>query len=78
MTGTRIESTSTHGTGCTLASAIAAGLAQGIGLEDAVRRARAYVAATIRAAPGLGGGHGPLEHGVTVDPARIAALLETE
>jgi hydroxymethylpyrimidine/phosphomethylpyrimidine kinase len=78
MTGERIVSTSTHGTGCTLASAIAAGLAQGMGLEAAVRRARAYVAAAIRAAPGLGGGHGPLGHGVTVDPARIAALLETE
>jgi hydroxymethylpyrimidine/phosphomethylpyrimidine kinase len=75
MTGERISSTSTHGTGCTLASAIATGLAQGMPLADAVRRARAYVAAAIRAAPGLGGGHGPLEHGVTVDPARIEALL---
>ncbi len=74
MTGERIASTSTHGTGCTLASAIAAGLAQGMPLADAVRRARAYVAAAIRAAPGLGGGHGPLGHGVTVDPARIEAL----
>jgi hydroxymethylpyrimidine/phosphomethylpyrimidine kinase len=45
-------------------------------LADAVRRARAYVAAAIRAAPGLGGGHGPLEHGVTIDPARIEALLD--
>jgi hydroxymethylpyrimidine/phosphomethylpyrimidine kinase len=78
MSGERIRSTSTHGTGCTLASAIAAGLAQGMTLEDAVRRARAYVAAAIRAAPGLGGGHGPLGHGVTVDPARIAALLQCE
>jgi hydroxymethylpyrimidine/phosphomethylpyrimidine kinase len=76
MTSERIDSTSTHGTGCTLASAIAAGLAQGMALEAAVRRARAYVAAAIRAAPGLGGGHGPLGHGVTVDPARIAALLQ--
>ncbi len=76
MTGARIASTSTHGTGCTLASAIAAGLAQGMALEAAVRGARAYVAAAIRAAPGLGGGHGPLGHGVTVDPARIAALLQ--
>jgi hydroxymethylpyrimidine/phosphomethylpyrimidine kinase len=74
MTGERIDSTSTHGTGCTLASAIAAGLAQGMPLADAVRRACAYVAAAIRAAPGLGGGHGPLGHGVTVDPARIEAL----
>jgi len=74
MTGERIHSTSTHGTGCTLASAIAAGLAQGMPLADAVRRARAYVAQAIRAAPGLGGGHGPLNHGVTIDPARIEAL----
>lgn len=73
--GPRIDSTSTHGTGCTLASAIAAGLAQGMALEAAIRRARAYVAEAIRAAPGLGQGHGPLGHGVTVDPARIAALL---
>lgn len=72
--GPRIESTSTHGTGCTLASAIAAGLAQRMALEAAIRRARAYVAAAIAAAPGLGHGHGPLDHGVTLDPARIAAL----
>ena len=76
MTGERIASTSTHGTGCTLASAIATGLAQGMTLEDAVRRARAYVAAAIHAAPGLGGGHGPLGHAVTVDPARIEALVD--
>jgi hydroxymethylpyrimidine/phosphomethylpyrimidine kinase len=74
LTGERIASTSTHGTGCTLASAIATGLAQGMPLTDAVRRARAYVAAAIRAAPGLGGGHGPLGHGITVDPMRIGAL----
>ena len=70
----RIETRHTHGTGCTLASAIAAGLAQGMGLRDAVLRARGYVAAAIRSAPGLGRGHGPLDHGVTVDPGRIAAL----
>ncbi|MCB8883482.1 bifunctional hydroxymethylpyrimidine kinase/phosphomethylpyrimidine kinase [Acidisoma cellulosilytica] len=74
ITGERIASLNTHGTGCTLASAIATGLAQGMGLEDAIRRACAYVAAAIRAAPGLGGGHGPLGHNVTVDPSRIAAL----
>jgi hydroxymethylpyrimidine/phosphomethylpyrimidine kinase len=71
---TRIDSAHTHGTGCTLASAIAAGLAQGMGLRDAVARARGFVRAAILAAPGLGQGHGPLNHGVTVDPARIAAL----
>lgn len=63
--GTRIPSTSTHGTGCTLASAIAAGLAQGMTLKDAVARARDYVHEAIRLAPGYGHGHGPLNH---VDP----------
>lgn len=69
----RIATRHTHGTGCTLASAIAAGLAQGMSLHDAVARARAYVRAAIQAAPGYGRGHGPLGHGVTVDPARIPA-----
>ncbi|MGH7003510.1 MAG: bifunctional hydroxymethylpyrimidine kinase/phosphomethylpyrimidine kinase [Alphaproteobacteria bacterium] len=68
----RIETRHTHGTGCTLASAIATGLAQNMALADAVARARAYVQAAIRAAPGFGKGHGPLDHGVTVDPSRIA------
>ncbi|MBW6396211.1 bifunctional hydroxymethylpyrimidine kinase/phosphomethylpyrimidine kinase [Roseomonas sp. HJA6] len=67
----RIDTRHTHGTGCTLASAIAAGLAQGMSLRDAVQRARAYVRAAIAAAPGYGAGHGPLDHGVTVDPTRI-------
>ncbi|MDJ0389884.1 bifunctional hydroxymethylpyrimidine kinase/phosphomethylpyrimidine kinase [Roseomonas sp. E05] len=70
----RIETPHTHGTGCTLASAIAAGLAQGLGLRGAVARARAYVQAALRTAPGLGKGHGPLNHAVTVDPARLATL----
>jgi hydroxymethylpyrimidine/phosphomethylpyrimidine kinase len=59
----RIETRHTHGTGCTLASAIAAGLSQGMPLELAVRRARDYVQAAIMAAPGFGAGHGPLDHG---------------
>jgi hydroxymethylpyrimidine/phosphomethylpyrimidine kinase len=63
----RIVSRHTHGTGCTLASGIAAGLAQGLGLRDAVLRARAFVRAAIIAAPGFGSGHGPLNHAV---PAR--------
>jgi len=53
----------THGTGCTLASAIATGLAQGRLLLDSVNRAHAYVQAALESAPGLGGGHGPLDHG---------------
>ena len=70
----RIETRHTHGTGCTLASAIAAGLAQGLGLVPAVKRARVYVQAAIMGAPGLGGGHGPLDHGVTIDPARLSGF----
>ncbi|MES1187639.1 MAG: bifunctional hydroxymethylpyrimidine kinase/phosphomethylpyrimidine kinase [Myxococcales bacterium] len=59
--GPRIISRSTHGTGCTLASAIAAGVAEGLTLQGAVARARDYVVEAIRRAPGLGKGHGPLE-----------------
>ncbi len=64
--GRRIHSTSTHGTGCTLASAIATGLAQQLSLADAVDRARQYVVRAIETAPDFGGGHGPLNHGHTV------------
>lgn len=62
FTGPRIDTRHTHGTGCALASAIACGIAQGLGLKAAVARARDYVAAAIRNAPGLGAGHGPLGH----------------
>ncbi len=58
----RIESRHTHGTGCTLASAVAALLAQGVSLVEAVERARSFVRRAIEAAPGLGAGHGPLGH----------------
>jgi hydroxymethylpyrimidine/phosphomethylpyrimidine kinase len=58
----RIDTRHTHGTGCTLASAIAAGLAQGLAIEDAVERAREYVMRAILSAPGFGHGHGPLDH----------------
>lgn len=59
----RMETRHTHGTGCTLASACAAGLAQGLALEVAVARAWAYVQEAIARAPGFGRGHGPLGHG---------------
>ncbi len=62
----RIDTVHTHGTGCTLASAIAAGLAQGLDLITAVGRARDYVIEAIRTAPGYGHGHGPLSHAHTV------------
>jgi hydroxymethylpyrimidine/phosphomethylpyrimidine kinase len=58
----RLLTRHTHGTGCTLASAIAAGLAQGLDVERAVERARTYVQRAIASAPGLGRGHGPLDH----------------
>ncbi|MEX0694877.1 MAG: bifunctional hydroxymethylpyrimidine kinase/phosphomethylpyrimidine kinase [Rhodospirillales bacterium] len=63
---TRIDTPNTHGTGCTLASAIACGIAQGLSVRDAVMRARAYVRWAIRTNPGYGHGHGPLNHAVTV------------
>ncbi len=66
--GPRLQTTSTHGTGCTLASAIAAGLAQGLPLGAAIARARAYLLGALRHAPGLGQGHGPLAHGWAIPP----------
>jgi hydroxymethylpyrimidine/phosphomethylpyrimidine kinase len=59
----RQDTRHTHGTGCTLATAIACGLAQKLPLKEAVARAHAYVQQAIRNAPGLGQGHGPLGHG---------------
>ncbi len=64
----RIDTRDTHGTGCALASAIATGIAQDMPLKEAVVRARAYVREAIRTAPGLGSGHGPLNHAHTVRP----------
>jgi hydroxymethylpyrimidine/phosphomethylpyrimidine kinase len=66
----RIETRHTHGTGCTLASAIAAGLAQGMAPLAAMRRARDYLAEAIRSAPGLGHGHGPLGHMHVLRPSQ--------
>ena len=63
LEGERYDTRNTHGTGCTLASACAAGLAKGLPLEVAVAEAWGYVAEAIRRAPGLGRGHGPLDHG---------------
>jgi hydroxymethylpyrimidine/phosphomethylpyrimidine kinase len=59
----RQDTAHTHGTGCTLSTAIACGLALDLSLPEAVARAHAYVQNAIRAAPGLGSGHGPLGHG---------------
>jgi hydroxymethylpyrimidine/phosphomethylpyrimidine kinase len=61
--GPRIDGRHTHGTGCTLASAVATGIAAGLPLATAVDRARTFVRSAMLAAPGLGAGHGPLGHG---------------
>jgi hydroxymethylpyrimidine/phosphomethylpyrimidine kinase len=58
----RIATTSTHGTGCTFSAAIAAALARGQDLAAAVEEARGYVSSALADAPGLGHGHGPLNH----------------
>ncbi len=58
----RIETPHTHGTGCTLASAIAEGLGRHLPLPQAIERARTFVRVALREAPGLGGGHGPMGH----------------
>ena len=58
----RIVTRHTHGTGCTLAAAIATGLGQGLSLDTAIARARQFVRAALEAAPGFGGGNGPLGH----------------
>jgi hydroxymethylpyrimidine/phosphomethylpyrimidine kinase len=63
FTGPRIAGTGGHGTGCTLASAIATGLAQSLPLREAVGRAIPYVREAIAQAPGLGKGQGPIDHG---------------
>ena len=58
-----LDQKGSHGTGCTLSTAIACGLAQGRTLKDSVEEARSYLAGALRAAPGLGQGNGPLCHG---------------
>jgi len=63
----RLDTPHTHGTGCTLSAAIAAGLALGRPLSEACDRAVRWVARAIETAPGLGGGHGPVNHFAPVD-----------
>ena len=63
ITNQRLDTTSTHGTGCTLASAITTGLASGMAVQGATQNAIDYVRGAIKAAPGFGKGNGPLDHG---------------
>jgi hydroxymethylpyrimidine/phosphomethylpyrimidine kinase len=66
LSSPRVATRHTHGTGCTLSSAIATGLAQGMAMRPAIERARRYLVAAIADAPGLGQGHGPLNHAHTI------------
>ena len=68
----RIHTRSTHGTGCTLASAIATGLGQGMELVPAIERARLFVRLALRDAPGLGQGHGPMGHSSVREDAMVS------
>jgi hydroxymethylpyrimidine/phosphomethylpyrimidine kinase len=64
----RIDTRHTHGTGCTLSSAIATLLGRGVKMSVAIAQARAYVRAAMLAAPGFGGGHGPMGHALGIIP----------
>lgn len=67
ISGKRIDNSNTHGTGCTLSSAIAVFLAKGYSVEDSVRRAKEYVSGAIAAGLNLGKGQGPLWHNYNID-----------
>lgn len=70
-TDPRIETRNTHGTGCTLATAIATGLGQGFSLEQSIERARLFVRLALHDAPGLGQGHGPMGHQYVREDAMV-------
>jgi hydroxymethylpyrimidine/phosphomethylpyrimidine kinase len=72
--GARIATPHTHGTGCTLASAVATGLAQGLPLPAATERARAFVRLALHDAPGLGAGHGPMGQQRVREDAMVPGL----
>lgn len=64
--GEHIDNSNTHGTGCTLSSAIASNLAKGFSMEESIRRAKAYISGALRAGLDLGKGSGPLNHGYAI------------
>ena len=70
LEGERVDSVHTHGTGCTMAAALAALLAQGFALPDAARTAKEFIHIAITTAPGLGHGHGPVNHIVAAEKLR--------
>jgi hydroxymethylpyrimidine/phosphomethylpyrimidine kinase len=68
LEGKRFDTTDTHGTGCTLASALATGLGSGLPIREAFERAVRFVRIAILSAPGLGEGHGPIGHHLGLVP----------
>ena len=67
--GVRIDNPNTHGTGCTLSSAIASNLAKGYELKESVKRAKEYISGALGSMLDLGKGSGPLDHGFTLRKA---------
>ncbi|EHO21910.1 phosphomethylpyrimidine kinase [Fusobacterium necrophorum subsp. funduliforme 1_1_36S] len=65
--GEKIDNPNTHGTGCTLSSAIASHLAKGYSLKDSVQRSKEYLSSILRSMLNLGKGNGPLDHGFSND-----------
>ena len=76
--GPRIDTKNTHGTGCTLSSAIAANLAKGAGLTAAIRQAKDYVAGALATDLKMGKGHGPLHHGFDLKSRFLAPFSPME
>ncbi len=74
--GRRVDNPNTHGTGCTLSSAIASNLALGFSLEEAVRRAKAYLSGALSSQLDLGKGSGPLDHMYAIKPLRLEIQTE--
>lgn len=66
VSGKRIDNPNTHGTGCTLSSAIAANLAKGFSLVDSVKKAKEYISGALNAMLDLGKGSGPMNHGFMI------------
>lgn len=73
--GKHVQTTNTHGTGCTLSSAIACNLAAGCTLQDAVSRAKEYITGALLDGLDIGHGNGPLNHGYISHPSQRAAVL---
>ncbi|MFR8139830.1 MAG: bifunctional hydroxymethylpyrimidine kinase/phosphomethylpyrimidine kinase, partial [Blautia hansenii] len=74
--GEKVENPNTHGTGCTLSSAIACNLAKGYDVPESVRRAKAYITGALRAQLNLGNGSGPLNHMYALRKENVENIFE--